>query len=146
MLPALEAHLREHGYKLTRPRRAVLRVVAEAARPLSPAQVFARARRHYPALGLVTVYRTLEILDHAGVVRRLHGDDGCHTYVVASPGHAHHIICASCSRAAEFVNCDLEALLRAVGRETGYTVEQHWLELFGLCPECQARQRQRKKR
>jgi Fur family ferric uptake transcriptional regulator len=77
----LEQELSAAGRRLTRPRRAVLRVVAEAACPLTPAQVHEQAQAHYPQVGLVTVYRTLELLTRLGLVRRIHTEEGCHGYV-----------------------------------------------------------------
>ncbi len=124
------------GYKLTRPRRAVLKVVAQAGASLSPAQIHARARKFYPRTGLVTVYRTLDLLAGCGAVRRVHGEDGCHSYAPASEGHAHHVICGQCHAVVEFDECDLAELLKTVQRRTGYKIQEHWLELFGLCPNC----------
>ena len=124
------------GYKLTAPRQAVLDVVARMTQSLSPAEIYARARRRYPRLGLVTVYRTLDILVEAGMVRRMHKDDGCHGYALAQAAHGHHLICSSCNQVVEFAECDLDALLKNVARKTGFRIEGHWLEVFGLCPKC----------
>jgi Fe2+ or Zn2+ uptake regulation protein len=133
----LAALLVEHGYKLTRPRCAVLRVIAATAESLTPAEIHARAQKHYRQTGLVTVYRTLELLTECGVVRKIHGPDGCHSYAPASEGHAHHIICEKCHAVIEFDNCDLANLFTTVQRRTGYRISGHWLELFGYCPRCQ---------
>jgi len=133
---ALAQALAGRGYKLTRPRRAVLRVIARATTSLSPAEIFALARKVYPRTGLVTVYRTLEVLTECGALRKVHQPDGCHSFAPASEGHAHHLICESCHSVIEFDNCDLADLLRAVQRRTGYKIQEHWLELFGLCPNC----------
>jgi len=133
---ALAQALAGRGYKLTQPRRAVLRVIARATTSLSPAEIFARARKVYPRTGLVTVYRTLEVLTECGALRKVHQPDGCHSFAPASEGHAHHLICESCHSVIEFDNCDLADLLRAVQRRTGYKIQEHWLELFGLCPSC----------
>jgi len=32
----------------------------------------------------------------------------------------------------------LQAVVRQIGAKSGYTIESHRLELYGLCPECQA--------
>jgi Fe2+ or Zn2+ uptake regulation protein len=132
----LSRQLSARGYKLTRPRLAVLRVVAEAHESLSPAEIHVRARKYYRQTGLVTVYRTLDVLAECGAVRKVHQADGCHSYAPASEGHAHHVICANCQSVAEFEGCDLSEMFRAVQRRTGYKIEDHWLELFGLCPNC----------
>jgi len=134
----LSAVLVEHGHKLTRPRRAVLKVIAASAESLTPAEIHARAQKHYRRTGLVTVYRTLDLLTECGLVRKIHAEDGCHSYAPASEGHAHHIICENCHAVTEFDNCNLADLLAAVQRRTGYQVSGHWLELFGYCPRCHA--------
>jgi len=133
----LSAILAARGDKLTRPRRAVLTVIADSAESLTPAEIHARARKFYRQTGLVTVYRTLDLLAECGAVRKIHAPDGCHAYAPASEGHAHHVICQSCHAVIEFDNCDLSDLLAAVQRRTGYQVSGHWLELFGYCPRCQ---------
>jgi Fur family ferric uptake transcriptional regulator len=121
--------LNARGYKLTAPRRAVLDVIAGMHESLSPAEIHERARCRYPYLGLVTVYRTLDILVETGVVRRMHRDDGCHGYALAQAAHGHHLICSSCNQVVEFAECDLDGLLKSVARRTGFRVEGHWLSV-----------------
>ena len=128
--------LADRGYKLTRPRRAVLRVLTEASASLSPAEIHVLAQAQYAQTGLVTVYRTLEVLEACGAVRKVHQAGGCHSYALVSEAHAHHIICAKCHAVVEFDGCDLTELFKRVKRRTGYTIEEHWLELFGVCPAC----------
>jgi len=132
------ADLQARGYRLTAPRRAVLQALGECQASLTPQEILSRARKHYAQTGLVTVYRTLDVLADCGAVRKVHQPDGCHSYALASAGHAHHIICEKCHAVAEFEGCDLESLFKLVQRRTGYKVQAHWLELFGLCPACRA--------
>lgn len=136
-LETLNAQLSEQGYKLTRQRKAVVEVVAHTHTRLSAADVFAQAQRACPDLGLTTVYRTLEILEQMGVIRRVHLDDGCEGFAPAAAEHGHHLICSRCQEAIEFEECNLTSLLKRVADQTGFTIEQHWLELVGLCPKCQ---------
>lgn len=138
----LKQELSAAGHRLTRPRRAVLRVVAEATQSLTPAQVHEQARGHYPQVGLVTVYRTLELLVSLGLVRRIHTEEGCHGYVSVTMGKTgHHLVCTSCHQAVEFPCTGMEETLAEVEHLTGFAVQGHWLELFGLCPACQAREK-----
>ena len=83
----LAAVLAAKGHKLTQPRRAVLKVIAAAEASLTPADIHARAQKYYRQTGLVTVYRTLELLVACGVVRKIHAADGCHAYAPASARH-----------------------------------------------------------
>lgn len=129
--------LRHSGKRITEPRRAVIRALLEDARYSSPTEVHARARVYDASIGLVTVYRTLELLADLGCVRRIHTEDGCHCYAAAATGHRHHLICRRCGQAVEFEGCDLSLFLNRVSQQTGYTIEDHLLELIGLCDTCQ---------
>ncbi len=130
--------LREHHRKLTRPRKAVLDIIAGADQHLTPAEIHERARKKYPNIGLVTVYRTLDLLTELGYVQRVHLTDGCHSYISAPQGHAHHLVCSNCGKAQEFHDCDLEPLIADLQRKTGYSINVHMLELMGTCPDCSA--------
>jgi Fe2+ or Zn2+ uptake regulation protein len=72
-----------------------------------------------------------------GLVRKVHLADGCHSYALVEKTHGHHVICTSCQQLIEFEGCDLSAVLVSVERQTGFAVTDHWLEMFGLCPQCQ---------
>lgn len=124
------------GYSNTRARRAVLEAICETGGQATPSRLLALGRGHHPALGLVTVYRTLDILHDLGLVRKLHSDAGCHAYAPATHDHGHHVICRTCGRAVEFEGCDIAAVVAAVETQTGFRVQTHWLEMFGLCPVC----------
>jgi Fur family ferric uptake transcriptional regulator len=129
--------LSDAGYRITQPRRAVIRAILEHPGYLSPAEVHAQARLHCPTVGLVTVYRSLDLLAEMGFARRIHTEDGCHGYAAASHGHRHHLICRQCGATVEFEGCDLSPFMGRVSRDTGYTIEAHMLELVGLCAKCQ---------
>jgi Fe2+ or Zn2+ uptake regulation protein len=136
-LPTWEDKLRQQGYRLTEPRRALLKTLRSAAGPLTAAALHTRANRSRNRLGLVTVYRTLALLEELGLVRRLHAPDGCHGYVASTPGHRHTLTCERCEAAVEFDGEEVCLDLTTVAAETGYQVRGHWLQLSGLCPSCQ---------
>ena len=136
-LDSLNARLGEQGYKLTRQRKAVVEVMTLANTRLTAAEVLAKAQRECPDLGLTTVYRTLEILEQLDAIRRVHLKDGCEAFAPTAMQHGHYVICTSCQATIEFEGCDLTQLLNRVADQTGFTIDQHWLELVGRCPKCQ---------
>ena len=127
------------GYRLTQPRLAVLQVLREDDGCLDPKEIYQRGKAICDSLGLVTVYRTLEILTELGLVRRVHSEQHCHSYASAM-GDRHYLICTRCHRVVEFPCDGLEDLIREVQRKTGYDVTGHLLELSGLCPDCRTKQ------
>jgi len=128
--------LRGEGYRLTPARQAVLQVLAESQQALDATQIFDRARQRYAHLGLVTVYRTLETMLALGLVQRVHCPSQCARYVATEPGHQHLLVCRGCGRVWYFEGDDLDALMQAVAGESGFSIEEHWLQLIGLCEEC----------
>jgi Fur family ferric uptake transcriptional regulator len=130
--------LRQAGYRLTQPRLAVLKVLEKSCAGLSPEEVHQQGRTICASLGLVTVYRTLDLLVELGLVRRVHSEQRCHSYARAGMDR-HHLLCQGCHRVTEFPCDGLDGLMEAVREQTGYTITEHLLELSGLCPECQTR-------
>jgi Fe2+ or Zn2+ uptake regulation protein len=139
MIESWLARLQGNGYRLTEPRRAVVETIALSRHVLTPFDVFELARRQYPRLGLVTVYRTLEKLEELELVQRVHRPSGCQAFIAAFSGHQHMLICQACGR-VEFFSGDserMDSLMSTVGEESGYQIREHWLQLFGLCSGCQ---------
>jgi Fe2+ or Zn2+ uptake regulation protein len=127
------------GYRMTASRQAMILVLQHATQPLSPLDILEQARVIHPSLGLVTVYRMINLLVEMGLVRRIHHEGGCHGYLPASPDHHYMVICQSCGKAAEFsVENDLSNLIERVQMWTGYLVDNHLLQLSGVCPTCQS--------
>jgi Fur family ferric uptake transcriptional regulator len=129
--------LRDNGYRLTEARRAVVETVARSRRALSPIEVYDAARKRYHALGLVSVYRTLEKLEELHLVQRVHQPQGCQAFIAAGQGHQHLLLCQRCGRVTFFEGDDLKELMSTIASRTGYRIRDHWLQLFGLCASCQ---------
>lgn len=129
--------LQDNGYRLTGARRAVVETVQQSTRALTPVEVFDQARKKYRALGLVSVYRTLEKLEELHIIQRVHQPHGCQAFIAASHGHEHLLLCQNCGKVTFFEGDDLEALTQSISQKTGYQIREHWLQLFGLCQACQ---------
>jgi Fur family ferric uptake transcriptional regulator len=133
-----EQCLAEAECRITSSRRAVMEVLQATREPLSPQEIQEKARAIHHPLGLVTVYRTLDLFAELGLVRRVHHSDGCHGYLPATAGHYHALICRGCSHSVEFPGeDDLQSLIVHIEAQTGYRVEEHLLQLSGLCSGCQ---------
>ena len=130
--------LQENGQRLTSARRAVVETVADSRRALTPLQIFDAARRRYRQLGLVSVYRTLDLLEGMRLVQRVHQLEGCQAFIAASTAHEHLLVCQNCGRVEAFAGDDLRGLMASVSRQSGFQIEGHWLQFFGLCSNCQS--------
>lgn len=129
--------LGRHGYRITRPREAVVNALLAYGRPFTAEQVVADLKETDPGLGRATVYRTLEILASVDVLTRLLQPGGNSAYVVGLPGHRHHLICSRCGTTISFTRCPMEELVSELTRNTNFAIEGHLIEVFGVCPTCQ---------
>ncbi len=130
--------LHRAGYRLTAPRQALAELIADQDGHFTAAELVAAARSRRLGVGRATVFRTLEVLEGLGVIERLDLPNGEHAYVGCEPAHHHHVVCSRCGRTTEIRDADLQRVVRRVARQTGYRVDEHRLELFGLCPACLA--------
>jgi Fur family ferric uptake transcriptional regulator len=126
------------GYRLTGPRQALAALIADQDGHFTAADLVAATRRNRLGVGRATVFRTLDVLEALGAIERLDLPTGEHAYVGCEPVHHHHVVCSRCGKASEISDADLQRVVRRVGRQTGYRIDDHRLELFGLCPACQA--------
>ena len=125
------------GYRLTQPRRALARLIGARAGHFTADELLGASRRERLGVGRATVFRSLDILTELGLIERLDLPTGDHTFVACEPAHHHHVVCSSCGRSTDVGDSGIATVLDEVGRRSGYRIESHRLELFGLCPSCQ---------
>ncbi len=131
------ATLRQHGYKLTPQRRVVIQAITSNQKHLTPTAIYAKVHQDQLHIGLVTIYRTLEILARLKLICELHAGDNCRSYTISAPGHHHHLICSNCGKVVDFPGCALEEAQQSLSRQTGFRIDEHLLEFMGLCQACQ---------
>jgi Fe2+ or Zn2+ uptake regulation protein len=127
------------GYRLTEPRRAVADLIAGRRGHFTAADLLAEARSRRLGIGRATVFRALDVFVELNLVERLDLPNGEHAYVECAVAHHHHVICSSCGRTTEVEDCGMQAVAAEVARRSGYRIDTHRLELFGLCPKCAAK-------
>lgn len=134
------AHLRDHGHRITMPRRAVVDSLARAEGHPTVEQIAADVAERWPGMHLTTVYRTLETLAELGVVTHVHLAAGTayHLADPAGPAAAHHVHaqCRSCRRVTDPPDGILDGVRRQLAASEGFALEPHHVALSGLCRDC----------
>lgn len=133
----IAAILRRHGYKFTPQRWAVIQIIASRQDHLTPTAIYEKVHQEHPNIGLVTVYRTLDILTKLELICELHAGGSCRSYTTGASERHHHLICSNCGRVVDFGGYDLDKLEQRLSRETGFDIEDQLLEFTGLCQACQ---------
>ena len=131
--PDLLAVLEDGGYRITAPRRSVIAALGRKDEGFTAEELC----DELTDVGRATVYRTIKLLQKAGVICKLAMPDGAPKYSLARIEHHHHTVCVKCSAVGEFRHATIERLLRAVGREISGEIVGHRLEVFTVCGVCE---------
>jgi Fe2+ or Zn2+ uptake regulation protein len=142
--PEVAVRLARVEQRYTASRRALVETLAAAGRPLSIPEILAAT----PAIPQSSAYRNVTALIDAKALRRVAGSDDHGRFELAEDlaGHHHHLICATCGRILDIgTSPRLERALAEAGRvaeeETGFSVDDHRMDLVGTCRECRAADR-----
>jgi Fur family ferric uptake transcriptional regulator len=133
---ALEA-VRDQGLRLSAARRIVLAALYGAAGPLTADEIARGAGGLVPRCDLASVYRNLEALEDAGLVRHLHVGHGPGLYLPACSA-VELIVCERCGARADIDPRVTGQLRAAVRQVTGFVAHFDHFPLAGLCPRCAA--------
>lgn len=137
---SVRRHLAERDIRYTRGRRSIVATMAGLDGPESAAELHRRMN-----LPLSSLYRSLTVLDEAGVLKKHHDADGLARFELAEwlSGHHHHIVCLSCGVVEDFeldVGDEerIHDLAVAVAERAGYRLGGHNLEVEGVCGSCRS--------
>ncbi len=129
--------LKEHEYRITPQRLAVLGILASSKAHPSVEQIYARVKEDFPTTSLATVYKTLTVLKSLGQVLEIGFGEGSNRYDGYNPHPHPHLICLRCKRITDPELSSLAELTDELSRATGFTIQSHRLDFFGICPDCQ---------
>jgi Fur family ferric uptake transcriptional regulator len=129
--------LKDHGYRVTRPRLQVMEIIVFSNAPLTPQEIFQSTLELVDPPGIASVYRTLDMLDDLGLIQQIHQPGGCHRIWPTFEEHEHFLICKDCGHIRVIEGSDQMAnYISAIEAQTGYQVVDHWLQFFGICEGC----------
>lgn len=128
---------KERGLRMTVALEDVLRLLIEAPKPLTLADIASSPKLASKA-DRATVYRLLTKLEKLGIIRRLGLHDRAAYYTMIFPGeHNDYLICTECGSIERLdIDCPVEALECQIARQSKFTQLYHELIFFGRCPQC----------
>lgn len=136
----VEGRLSDHDVRYTKGRRAVVETLAGSEGPRSAAELHADMERGMP---LSSLYRSLAVLEQAGVVSPHYSTKGVTRYELAEwlTGHHHHLVCVSCGVVEDIdlpkaLEEDLRGIVKKVGARASFRPTDHALEVDGFCARC----------
>ena len=134
--------LKKNGLKFTRQREAILKALYEHDGHFSPEEIhhFVSQANGDLNVGIATIYRTLSLLEDAGLAESISfGKDG-KKYEIGLKKHHDHLICTACGTIVEFADDVIEARQEAIAEKYHFKMTDHTMKIAGLCADCQTKQ------
>jgi Fur family ferric uptake transcriptional regulator len=131
------SYLRREGLRFTRQRRCILEKVLRRGGHFDAEELHRELAAAGHDVSLATVYRTLSLLQEAGVLKEvLQSRDRAHYEVIYGHAHHDHMICVECGKVIEFCDERIEDLQRRICREYGFQTLDHRMGIRGVCSKC----------
>ncbi|MBA4493551.1 Fur family transcriptional regulator [Paenactinomyces guangxiensis] len=127
--------LKRMGVRITPQRNAILSYLLSSTHHPTAHDIYEALKDDYPNMSATTIYNNLRLFKQANIIRV--------TYSAASSRfdanlmEHDHVICRRCGSITDF-RCPLLPMAESeIIQATGYSIESHRLEIYGLCPSCQ---------
>ena len=138
MSQEIEQKCLEKGVKLTDQRRIIVKVLSESKEKYGESdlpdvdELYNRVSKIDPKISIATVYRTVKILEEAGILVKHDFKAGKARYEQIRESHHDHLIDVKTGEIIEFVDDEIEILQKKVAEKYGYKLVDHKLELYGI--------------
>jgi Fur family ferric uptake transcriptional regulator len=135
-----EQRLRSVGLRVTRPRLAVLDVLASGGH-LEVDEITRRVRERLDSVSTQAIYDVLGALSRAGLARRIEPAGSPALFEARTGDNHHHIVCRGCG-AIDDVDCAVgSAPCLDPSTTHGFEIDEAEVTYWGLCPDCLIRRR-----
>ena len=128
--------LSNFGLKNTKARECLINLLKESKDPKTAEELYLNLPQGLTNLS--TVYRTLHTFCEAGIISKEIRPDGKALYSYSSFEHHHVLICIKCSKKIYLSDCPYKKINDEIYQETGFLVDNHHIELYGYCKDCQS--------
>jgi Fur family ferric uptake transcriptional regulator len=136
----LRDYISQKKLKFTEQRELILEALLSTKNHVSAEELYQIVSQQNPLIGLATVYRTLNLLSECGLIQQRQFGDGQTRYELVQEHHD-HLICTKCRKIVEFENDEIENLQEQIAKQYGFVIQNHKHELYGLCLDCQTKER-----
>lgn len=139
---AIHTKIKEHGLRLTLPRRAICGVLARHGEEfLTVPQILDEAMDEAGApIDPSTGYRTLDELARIGLVHHVHfGTQPGRWHLTIEHDHQ-HLACETCGSMTAIPESDLRGTFEHLRETYGFSVSPHHFAILGQCADCRERE------
>ncbi|PID72152.1 MAG: Fur family transcriptional regulator [Desulfobulbus propionicus] len=126
----------EQNLRMTHQRETILAELKKYRSHPTADELYERIKKRLPRISLATVYRNLEILSSAGLIRKLEISGRQKRFDGELTDH-NHIYCVQCHRIDNIEQGKSNSIAVQPNLHKGYEISGCRIEFYGVCPCCQ---------
>ncbi len=130
-LKTISERCRNAGIRMTGQRRLIIKVLENSQDHPDVETLFERSNKIDNKVSIATVYRTVKLLQNAGILEKLEFNDGRSRFEDAVRKHHDHLIDLDTGKVIEFIDEEIELIQKKIANKLGYNLVGHKLELYG---------------
>ena len=131
ILETISERCRNAGIRMTGQRRLIIKVLENSKDHPDVETLFERSNKIDNKVSIATVYRTVKLLQNAGILEKLEFNDGRSRFEDAVRKHHDHLIDLDTGKVIEFIDEEIEHIQKKIAKKLGYDLIGHKLELYG---------------
>lgn len=128
--------MKESDIRITPQRFAILEYLVESKSHPTADEIYKHLEERFPNMSVATVYNNLRLFTDIGFVTEMAYGDSSSRFDFTSTKH-YHAICEECGKVEDVFYPGLDDVESATEQLTGFIINDHRLELYGICPDCQ---------
>lgn len=127
--------LKSTGVRITPQRHAILEFLVQSMIHPTADDIYKALEGNFPNMSVATVYNNLRVFREAGLVKELTYGDSSSRFDFITNDH-YHIMCDACGKIVDFHYPGLDEVEHLASHVTGFQVNSHRMEIYGICPTC----------
>ncbi len=127
--------MNKRRYKRSRQREHLYKLLQSTDKHPTASWIYDQLKPEFSNLSMGTVYRNINILLDQNLIQKIEAGSSFDRYDANTEPH-YHFLCNECGAVDDIPVEPFETLNEDVSQSTGYRVEGHRLDFYGICPEC----------
>lgn len=131
----LKQFIETKGLRNTPQRNAIVKIIFSSGEHFNADELWDRIRKTQIRASRATVYRTISLLEEAGLLHEVDLGDEQKTYdpnFVDSPAH-NHLVCIDCGNVLEFDDAHIQVMNDCAARRLGFRPSRQTLKIEACC-------------
>jgi len=139
LLEQFKSLIKSNDLKYTKQRELIVKFLYENDGHFTPEEISMELKNKYSSsnVGIATIYRTLLLLEDAGLVTSISFGVHGKKYEFGLKKHHDHFVCSQCGYIEEFYDDIIEQQQHEIAKRIGFRMTDHNMKLIGICKSCQ---------